>query len=186
MQRNSESQTESQQRTLCERIVALDFERLAPCIGHELGVSEWVEIDQDLINSFGASTLDPDPMHVDVAWAKANSPFGQTILFGFQTMSLLTWMLHNVLSRAGREYHEVSVGLNYGFDRLRLITPVSAGSKVRGRFALNDVRIRDATSCIQKYDVVVEIMGEDEKAALLGQWLVLWARKGENTLASGS
>ncbi|MEZ5983588.1 MAG: MaoC/PaaZ C-terminal domain-containing protein [Parvularculaceae bacterium] len=75
---------------------------LAPCqkhrIGAELGVSDWVTITQEMITSFGASTLDADPMHDDPAWAKEKSPFGKTIAYGFQTIGLLTHLMRTALN----------------------------------------------------------------------------------------
>src|ERR1700744_5275355 len=85
--------------------------------GQDVGTSAWVTIDQDLISSFGAATLDADPMHVDPEWAKEKGPFGHTIAFGFLTMSLLTHLLHDAAS-SGWSVDPASQGyyLNYGFD----------------------------------------------------------------------
>src|SRR3569833_976367 len=95
-------------------------------------VSEWVVIDQNMISQFGALTLDPDPMHMDPEWAKANGPYGGTISYGFLTMSLLSHLVH--LVRGADVGPRTGHYLNYGFDRLRLVSPVRVGSRIRGRF----------------------------------------------------
>ena len=168
--------------TLRDNLKELDFDAMRDNIGEEIGASKWIRIDQEMISDFGRVTLDPDPMHVDPAWAKENSPFGGTILFGFQTMSFLTCLFHDVLSQGVGERYERGVGLNYGFDRMRLMTPIPAGAEIRGVFTLRDVKRRDATSAVQTYEVKVEIRGED-RPALVGEWLVLWASRAENTLS---
>ncbi len=168
--------------TLQDNLNELDFDAMHDNIGEEIGTSKWIRVDQEMISDFGRATLDPDPMHVDPEWAQNNSPFGGTILFGFQTMSFLTCLLHDVLSQGAGEYYERGVGLNYGFDRMRLMTPIPVGAEIRGVFKLRDVKRRDATSAVQTYEVTVEIRGED-RPALVGNWLVLWASKSENTLA---
>ncbi|MFN3523790.1 MAG: MaoC family dehydratase [Phenylobacterium sp.] len=145
----------------------------------EVGVSEWVLVDQDMVDAFGAATRDPDPMHVDPAWAAANGPFGGTIAFGFLTVSLLTHLLHSALrtqpnhEAAGQGYY-----LNYGFDRLRFVAPVPTGSRIRGRFTklrqVQDEKGRWLTS----FGCVVEIEGA-ERPALVADWLSLWVPPAE-------
>ena len=172
----------SASQTLRDNLGALDFDAMREQIGEQIGVSKWIRVDQKMISDFGRATLDPDPMHVDPGWAKENSPFGGTILFGFQTMSFLTCLFHDVLAQGSAEYGKRGVGLNYGFNRVRLMTPIPVDSEIRGLFTLRDVKRRDATSAIQTYEVTVEIGGRD-RPALVGDWLVLWASKSENTLA---
>lgn len=137
------------------------------CIGKEIGVSRWIEVSQERITGFGHVTEDPDPMHIDPAWAAKHSPFhGRTFAFGFLTISLLTRMINDVLARP---HDEVST-LNYGFDRLRLLAPVLVDSKVRGRFVLKSLALRSPTQYRAVFDTTVEIAGE-AKPALVTDWL---------------
>ncbi len=137
-------------------------------------LSLWVTVTQAMIDQFGTATLDRDPIHVDIAWAKKHSPFGGTIAFGFLTMSLLTHLLHDALgSGFGEDPASAGSYLNYGFNRLRLMSPVKEGKRVRGRFKVGERRVDERGRWIAAFDCVVEI--EDEpKPALVGQWLSLW------------
>jgi acyl dehydratase len=142
--------------------------------GSSIGISNWVTITQAMIDRFAEATLDDDPMHIDAEWARAETPYGGTIAFGFFTMSLLTHMLHTVQPRDRRS--QVAIAghyLNYGFNRLRLISPVPVGSSVRGHFELLD-RHKDERGCVQlTIGVTVEIENA-EKPALVAEWLSVW------------
>ena len=135
-------------------------------VGQTIGTSRWIEVTQSRITEFGHVTEDPDPMHIDTDWAAANSPYGETIAFGFLTVSLLTRMINDVLARPG---DEVST-LNYGFDRLRLLSPVRVGRRVRGHFVLKSLSLRSPTQYRAVFGVTVDIEGED-KPALVADWL---------------
>lgn len=141
--------------------------------GQDLGRSDWLLVTQEMVNRFGEATLDLDPMHVDADWAKAG-PFGQTIAFGFLTMSLLTHLLHQTLGSSSERY-DPSLGyyLNYGFDRLRLVAPVPVGSRIRGCFKVAEVRHDERDRKVVKFAVRVEIEG-GERLALIGDWLTIW------------
>lgn len=138
------------------------------------GTSGWLVVDQSMIDDFGRVTLDPDPMHIDPEWAAKHSPFRETIAFGFLTVSLLTTLLHQAMgthssgrSEAGGHY------LNYGFDRLRLVSPVRVGSKIRGRFA-KATESRDAAGRLRMtFACTIEIEGDD-RPALVADWLAIW------------
>lgn len=127
-----------------------------------------------MINGFGELTRDPDPMHVDVAWARTNSPYGNTIAFGFLTMSLLTYMLRDALG-TGAPLRDRGPGhyLNYGFDRLRLIAPVPVGARIRGAFEVSETRVDERDRLFTTFHSIVEIEGE-ERPALVADWLTLW------------
>ncbi len=142
------------------------------------GVSPWILVTQQAIDQFGVATLDPDPMHVDPAWARLHSPFGGAIAFGFLTMSLLTHMAHAALgSQSGLDPSTSGVYLNYGFDRLRLVTPVPAGSRIRGHFR-EIKRERDAKGRWRvTLDCRVEIERES-RPALVASWLSVWLPPG--------
>lgn len=141
--------------------------------GRELGSSPWITVTQEMISTFGEVTHDLDPMHVDPEWA-ANGPFNGTIAFGFLTISLLTHMLHGVLGTDPRR-HDPTQGyyLNYGFDRVRLVSPVPAGSRIRGTFRAGERRVDAKERSILTWQVAVEIEGSD-RPALVAEWLSMW------------
>lgn len=142
--------------------------------GSLIGVSDWMTITQAMIDRFAEATLDDDPMHIDAEWARAETPYGGTIAFGFLTMSLLTHMLHVVQPRDRRsQVATAGYYLNYGFNRLRLISPVPTGSAVRGRFELVDRRRDERGRAQLTIGVTVEIKGA-EKPALAAEWLSVW------------
>jgi acyl dehydratase len=143
-------------------------------VGAEIGPSAWIAITQTMIDGFGASTLDPDPMHIDPEWAAKHSPYGTTIAFGFLTMGLLTHLLHNATSTSVHTNPEtLGVFLNYGFDRVRLIAPVPVGSRVRGKFVFAGASPDGKGRILARFACTVEIEGS-EKPALVGEWLSLW------------
>lgn len=142
--------------------------------GQDLGASEWILVDQDMISTFGAVTLDPDPMHVDPDWAKANGPYGGTIAFGFLTVSLLTKLLHGVMGTQSDRDHGVGGHfLNYGMDYMRLISPVKVGARVRGAFKVKEVRTDEKNRTIVKFGCEIQIEGQ-ERPALVADWLSIW------------
>jgi acyl dehydratase len=111
------------------------FARLAdlqPLVGQEIGVSDWIEIDQARIDRFADATGDHQWIHVDPARAAAG-PFGATIAHGFLTLSLLPAM-----GMAAFEIEGLRMSVNYGLDRVRFPAPVRAGSRLRGRFVLRE------------------------------------------------
>jgi len=147
-------------------------DRLARKIGEKLGTSSWINITQDMINQFGTLTNDPDPMHMDPDWCRENSPFGKPIAFGFLTISLLTGMYHEVAGYAREERTTESFGLNYGFDRLRLIEPVPVDSRIRGHFWVENVVPKRDGEYIMTVRAEVEIDGV-ERPALVAEWLAM-------------
>lgn len=149
-----------------------NFDMFTP--GEEVGVSPWLGVDQEMISQFGEATRDPDPMHVDPDWAKENTPYGGTIAFGFLTVSLLTCLLHGALGTSpSREPTTIGYFMNYGFDHLRLVSPIPVGSRVRGRFKTLEMRENQNGKRIVKFGCAVEIEGQ-EKPALIGEWLAVW------------
>ncbi|WCM28469.1 hypothetical protein NDN01_05970 [Sphingomonas sp. QA11] len=142
--------------------------------GSLIGISDWITVTQEMIDVFGATTLDPDPMHIDPRWAAANGPFGGTIAFGFLTIALLTRMFHDATGQ-GWDTDPAVVGynLNYGFDRLRLVSPIPAGARVRGHFEVADVRRDDKGRRITAIDCEIEIEDAD-RPALVARWLTAW------------
>ena len=147
-------------------LAALD---MAP--GTELGASDWHEITQEDIDAFAKLTRDEDDYHINPEFARATSPLGTPISFGFLTMSMLTWFSHQVFGRAGISADVDGVQLfNLGFNRLRFPAPVPVGSFIRGRFTLKGVRTRDNGGVEFTTSVVIEIKDND-RPALVGEWL---------------
>lgn len=136
-------------------------------IGTELGVSDWVTVDQAKIDEFAACTGDHQFIHVDPVRA-ATTPFGTTIAHGFLTLSLLSAMAYEVLP--GIE--GARMGVNYGFDKVRFMAPVRSGKRIRGRFTLLGVETRGDGGIQSRTAVTVEIEGEG-KPALAAEWLGL-------------
>lgn len=136
--------------------------------GKELGHSNWFVIDQARIDAFGHASEDVDPMHMDPQWTRVHSPYGTTIAYGFLTLSLLTHMLHDVIARSPREAYK----LNYGLERVRMVSPIRVGSSVRARIVLKSVRERSPRQFLCNFDFTVEIRGET-RPALVAEWLAL-------------
>lgn len=134
-------------------------------VGQEIGVSGWIEVDQARIDAFADITEDRQFIHVDPEAAKA-TPFGGTIAHGFLTLSLLSAMSYDAVP----PLEGVAMGVNYGFDKLRFLAPVRAGSRVRGRFRLISAEDRGGGRWLLKQEVTVEIEGA-EKPALIAEWL---------------
>ena len=136
-------------------------------IGQEVGLSRWIEVAQERIDAFADVTEDHQFIHVDPERARA-TPFGGTVAHGFLTMSLLAPMAFDAQpTLAG-----TTMVVNYGFDRVRLIAPVRAGSRIRGRFVLKEVVDRGPKEIMSKTQVTVEIEGSD-KPALVADMLGL-------------
>ena len=137
-------------------------------VGTEMGVSDWITVDQTMIDSFAKATLDDQFIHTDPERAKAESPFGGTIAHGFLTLSLLSALNYDALPRI----REQTMGINYGFDAIRFVAPVKSGARVRGRFTLAETRFRGASMLMTTYDVTVEIENE-KKPALTARWTTI-------------
>jgi acyl dehydratase len=137
-------------------------------IGQEVGVSSWKLIDQDRIDRFAAVTEDLQFIHVDPERALAETPFGGTIAHGFLTLSLLSAMGQEALPAIRSR----TMGINYGLERVRFLSPVPVGARVRGRFTLSEVSMRSTTQAMLRYHVTVEIEGA-QKPALAAEWITL-------------
>jgi acyl dehydratase len=128
--------------------------------------SDWLTVDQPMIDAFADATGDHQFIHVDPARA-ADTPFGGTIAHGFLTLSLLT-RLSEATDRP--PIPGLAMGVNYGLDHVRFVSPVRAGSRVRGLFTLTDVEEKRPGEFQQLLDCAVEIEGT-EKPALVARWL---------------
>lgn len=137
-------------------------------VGRELGVSEWVSVDQARIDAFAACTGDAQWIHVDVERAKRESPFGGTIAHGYLTLSLLAALAIGM----GLIPDDAKAGLNYGLDKVRFMTPVKAGARVRNRVTLMSAEKKEGGRIIIKTMNELQIEGE-EKPALIAESLAM-------------
>jgi acyl dehydratase len=138
-----------------------DLERMR---GQRVGESAWRTVTQELIDDFARVSGDHQWIHVDAERARRESPLGTTIAHGFLTLSLLSSLSAEVMRMANAR-----MGLNYGFDRVRFVAPVPAGSQIRGTFAIDDIRSVDGGAQIT-WRVEVEIR-DAPKPALSALWL---------------
>lgn len=137
-------------------------------VGQEIGVSKWITVDQTMIDAFAGATDDHQFIHVDPVRAAAETPFGGTIAHGFLTLSLLSTMNYDCLPKI----REQTMGINYGFEKVRFLTPVKCGKRIRGHFVLSEARFRGAGMMMTTYDVSIEIEGE-RKPALTANWMTI-------------
>ena len=137
-------------------------------VGKEIGVSSWHLIDQPRIDTYADVIEDHQFIHVDPERARKETAFGTTIAHGFLTMSLMSIMSYEVMPVIAG----TTMGVNYGFDKLRFISPVRSGKRVRGRFVLAEAKLRKPNELQSRTNVTVEIEGED-KPALVADWLGL-------------
>ncbi|MGB1394589.1 MAG: MaoC family dehydratase [Candidatus Puniceispirillaceae bacterium] len=143
----------------------MDIKTLKQKTGTQMGTSSWYVLDQERINKFAAITEDQQFIHIDKERAAA-TPFGTTIAHGFLTLSLLPAMGRDVIPEL--DGHLMSV--NYGFEKLRFLSPVPSGKRVRGHFTLISLEERKPGEVTMLWDISIEIEGQ-EKPALYAQWL---------------
>ncbi|MFV0515498.1 MAG: MaoC family dehydratase [Jhaorihella sp.] len=136
--------------------------------GTELGVSGWITVDQAMIDGFADVTHDHQWIHVDPERARAETPYGGTIAHGFLSLSLASRFVQDCIPpRPGQV-----MGINYGFNKVRCLSPVTVGSRLRGRFTLKSVKRRSDTELLRETGLTVEIEGRDTPA-LVAEWLGL-------------
>jgi acyl dehydratase len=141
--------------------VIASLEDAESLVGQELGVSDWLEIDQQRIDAFAAATGDRQWIHVDPDRARNESPYGATIAHGLLTLSLIP-----ALSKQCFVVQNAKMGINYGLNKVRFVTPVPANGRVRVRSRLLDVtRIDQATGHLT-VEHVVELDGAAKPAAV--------------------
>jgi len=136
------------------------FEELPGLAGQELGVSDWVTIDQDRINKFAEATGDHQWIHLDVERAKREMPGGRTIAHGYLTLSLIPWLTGGFLRVEG-----VTRGINYGSNKVRFTNMVPVDSRVRARSRLLSVEPRGGGMQLTS-EVTIEIDGEKRPACI--------------------
>lgn len=133
--------------------------------GHELGVSRWFDITQERIDAFAEVTEDHQYIHTDPV-AAASSPYGGTIAHGFLTVSLLSAMTYDGVPAIDG----TKMSVNYGFNKLRFLSPVKVGSRIRARFELKSCDTSRPGEITTVTKVTVEIDGA-EKPALIAEWI---------------
>jgi acyl dehydratase len=139
---------------------------LASYVGREVGVSDWIEITQDRVTRFAEATGDDHQwIHVDPVRAASESPYRTTIAHGFLTLSLVSVMLRDAVTVDG-----VRLVVNYGVNRLRFVSPVPAGSRVRGRFTLAAVEEQENSVGVT-WHATIERDGHDRPACVV-EWLM--------------
>ena len=138
--------------------------QLASRVGEEVGVSPWVEVSQERIDTFARAIDDFQWIHVDPARAQ-DSPFGGTIAHGFLTLSLLSHLSERTFSFADRR-----MGVNYGLNRVRFTAPVPSGARVRARFTLAKYEPLEDNGVQVTWNTVVEIENA-AKPALVAEWI---------------
>jgi acyl dehydratase len=135
------------------------LDELAGAQGSQLGPTEWMEISQDRVNTFADATDDHQWIHVDPAKA-ASGPFGGTIAHGLLTLSLLPHFSHQLYT-----VKNISMAVNYGYNKVRFITPVKVGARLRARAELTSVTQLEGAAQ-STMTVTVEIEGSDKPAAV--------------------
>ncbi len=146
-------------------MTTLALAQLNERVGQEIAVGDWLEMTQDRINLFADAIGDHQWIHVDPVRAATDSPFKTTIAHGFLTLSLVSVMLRNSITLTG-----VSMGINYGMNRVRFVTPVPTGSRIRGRFTL--AGLEDTGGAVQAtWAITIEREGE-QKPACVVDWVV--------------
>ena len=137
-------------------------------LGTEVGVSNWITVDQAMIDQFAKTTFDEQWIHVDPERAAAETPFGGAIAHGFLTLSLASRFAYDCFAMLPGQV----MGVYYGMNKLRFLSPVLAGSRLRGRFVLKDLLVKSDTNLLRTNTLTIEI--EDaETPALIAEWLGL-------------
>jgi len=149
-------------------VSSLTLSSLRERVGQELGVSDWVTIDQARINTFASCTGDHQWIHVDIERAKRESPYRGPVAHGYLTLALVAPLSMQV----GVIPKDAAAGLNYGIDKVRFLAPVSAGARVRLRVVLVGVEPKEGGQLIMKTQNTLEIEGL-EKPALIAETLAL-------------
>ena len=146
-------------------MIALDLQALRSRVGEEVAVSDWYEITQARIDQFADATGDRQWIHVDPARAEVESPFESTIAHGFLTLSLVSAMMGEAVRFSG-----LRMAINYGLNRVRFVSPVPSGARVRGRFV--PLTIEDVAGGLQvTWRVAVE-RERGDKPSCIAEWIV--------------
>jgi len=144
-----------------QQLVINSYDEFAAYLGKELGVSDWLPVDQERINKFADATLDPQWIHIDVERAKRESPYKSTIAHGYLTLSLLPYLWNQII-----KVNNLEMMVNYGMDQMKFGQAVVTGSRIRLVAKLKDItNLRGI--CRAAIDFKIEIEGQ-RKPALQG------------------
>lgn len=136
------------------------IDEIKAAVGEELGVTDWVQIDQQRVNAFAEVAGDDQWIHVDVERSRNEGPFGETIAHGFLTLSLTSWLGSQIFTIDTPEAR-----LNYGLNKVRFPNPVRVGSRIRARAVIAEVNdVAAGTQVITRY--TIEIDGESKPACV--------------------
>lgn len=147
-------------------MASITAEEMKAKVGETLGTSEWVLVDQEMINKFADATGDHQFIHINEEMAKM-TPFGGTIAHGFLTLSLFPVLM---AKSDCPKVTGVKMGVNYGGNKVRFLAPVRSGKRVRGHFKLLELDEKRPGQWQQTLEFSVEIEGE-EKPALMAEWI---------------
>ena len=153
------------------------FEELRAKVGEELGVSDWVEVDQSRIDGFADCTGDRQWIHVDPERARRQSPFRTTIAHGFLTLSLIGALIQEI----GVIPENTQAAFNYGLDKVRFIAPVKVGARVRMRTVLMSMEDKGPGQYLLKSENTIEIEGLTKPALVAETLVMLYERRKKAT-----
>jgi acyl dehydratase len=140
--------------------ITLHFNDLPQRVGDEIATSDWLTITQDRINQFADATGDHQWIHLDAERCARESPFGTTIAHGFLTLSLVPYFKGETIA-----YEGVKMGINYGTNRVRFMTPVKVNSRVRAKFKL--LSCEAISGGVQTvFEVTIELEGSQKPACV--------------------
>jgi acyl dehydratase len=152
-------------RIMPQRVID-SIKELQKLVGQEVGVGDWFQVSQSLIDGFAEVTRDRQWIHVDAARAKAESPYGTTIAHGFLTLSLISHLHSQAVSIRGG----YKMGINYGLNRVRFTSGVPAASRIRARSLLQS--FEEISGGVQvTWQITIDIEGAP-KPGLVAEWLV--------------
>ena len=142
-----------------EKLIINSYDEFEKYVGQELGVSDYVALDQERINLFADATLDHQWIHVDAEKAAVESPFKSTIAHGYLTLSMLPYMWNQII-----EVNNLKMMINYGMDKMKFGQAVLSGQRIRLRASLQTLQNLRGTT---KAEIKIKIEIEDEKKAAL-------------------
>jgi acyl dehydratase len=147
------------------------LDALKQMVGQEVAVTDWFTMTQQRVQQFADATLDHQWIHVDVERAKRESPFKTPIAHGFLTLSLLAHFMEEAVAIK----QKFSLAVNYGMNKMRFVSPVKVGAKIRARFVLAAAKDVEPNGLEAQYNATIEIEGST-KPACVAEWLVRYYR----------
>ncbi len=142
------------------------YAELKSKVGKKVGVSEWFNVNQTMIDQFASLTQDHFFIHVDPDRVVKETPFTSTIAHGFLSVSMLSAMSYTCVPGI----KDAHFGLNYGFNRMRFVSPVPVNSRIRGNFSLKEMDKKETGEITMVFDVFVELENQ-EKPVVVAEWI---------------